>query len=159
LQKSGQRAALWVFGTVLDLGTLGGPQSYGHGLLVRHWPDPHLNHVYVVGESEMPTGGYLGSHAFVYNRGTITDLGMPPGFVNARAYGINRRQEIVGYATDATGTFHAMLWRRGRMYDLNTLVEPGSTCRSLLIAYAINDRGEIVGYGDCKGGGAFKLTP
>ena len=68
---------------------------------------------------------------------------------------------MVGYCLDDVGlTFHAFLYSNGTMTDLNNLISPsfGWTLES---ATAINDNGQIVGYGLGPSGqtDAFLLTP
>lgn len=76
------------------------------------------------------------------------------------AYGINASGQIVGYSTLAGDvTSDAFLYSGGILYDLNSLISPtaGWTLQS---ANAINDSGEIVGYGLNPSGqaDAFLLT-
>ena len=52
-------------------------------------------------------------------------------------------------------TRHAVLWKDGRMVDLNSLIDPSSGW-VLSEANGINDLGQIVGGGSL---GAFILTP
>ena len=51
----------------------------------------------------------------------------------------------VSYGCDS-GDPRAFLWEKGSMIDLNTLTPPGFPL-TLLLAVAINDRGEIGGFG------------
>jgi probable HAF family extracellular repeat protein len=97
--------------------------------------------------------------AFLWQGGTMTGLGSL-GFTFSQANGINASGWIVGSATDVSGApAAALLWQDGASVDLNTLVDDaaGWTLRS---AQAINDRGQIVGYGTVDGQTrAFVLTP
>ena len=54
-----RRATLWISGTARNLGTLGGNNSYGRGLLVGTWPDPGESSIYVIGESEIVPGSFF----------------------------------------------------------------------------------------------------
>lgn len=76
-----------------------------------------------------------GSAAVEY---TILELGSP-GF--SWAADINNRGQVVGHAHTPEGT-RAVLWEDGQMLNLGTL--PGGTYSE---AYAINDRGQVVGWG------------
>lgn len=69
---------------------------------------------------------------------TITDLGTP-GSAQSRAYAINARGHVVGFAATEDGHFHAFLWD-GSLHDLGTL--PGTVESN---AVAINDAGQIAG--------------
>jgi probable HAF family extracellular repeat protein len=119
-----------------------------------------------VGVSATSAGGDVYSHAFLYRNGTMTDLGMPPGFnVGSGALGINAGGQVVGYAySSAAGvgqTERAFLYSSGTMTDLNSLINPGSGW-TLTQATAINDSGQIIGTGYYGGGVSlrgFLLTP
>lgn len=77
------------------------------------------------------------------------------------ASGINNAGQIIGYAVPTRGAAnaHATLWQDGRVYDLNTLIDPNSGWE-LQGAEAINNRGQIVGSGTLQGKPRyFVLTP
>jgi probable HAF family extracellular repeat protein len=151
-------AFLWINGTMMDLGTLGGPQSAADSLVVLHWPQSWpYGATHVVGYAEVPS---LDIHAFHWNSGTMTDLGTLPGDYESRALNINRNKIAVGYSKKASGTRAVMWYTWGpTIIDLNTLLPPGSGW-VLTMAYGINDLGEIVGAG-LHGGvlRGFALTP
>ncbi|MFN7944303.1 MAG: hypothetical protein U0Z53_03050 [Blastocatellia bacterium] len=69
---------------------------------------------------------------------TITDLGTLGG-AQSRAYAINARGHVVGFAATSDDHFHAFLWD-GSLHDLGTL--PGTVESN---AVAINDAGQIAG--------------
>jgi probable HAF family extracellular repeat protein len=107
-------------------------------------------------------GHYLSNtvwHAISYSSGTTTDLGTLGGS-NSWAYGINSAGEIVGDANTATGPDHAYVYKNGTIIDLNSLVDPNSGW-TLQTASAINDNGQIAGWGTNASGQteAFLLTP
>ena len=79
----------------------------------------------------------------------MTDLGTPPGFLDARALALNNSGEVVGEAIPEDfeeEPNHAFLWTEGAMYDLNDLVVEGDEL-FLTSGEDINDRGMIVGQG------------
>jgi probable HAF family extracellular repeat protein len=87
--------------------------------------------------------------AFLYSGGAMQDLG--PG----TAEGINNSGDVVG-----TRGSRAFLYGSGIMYDLSSLLSPGSSW-TLYDATAINNAGQIVGYGlnPARETHAFLLTP
>lgn len=85
-------------------------------------------------------------HAFLWERGKMTDLGdLPGGRDSSEAHGINDRGQVVGMGMVADGE-HAFLWEDGKMTDLGSLW-PGDQSR----AFAINDSGQIVGVSRSRG--------
>lgn len=142
-------AFLWVDGVMNDLGTLGGARSVARGLFVAAWPDPGNNAIFVVGGSEFPGSGVDG-HAFLWHKGTMSDLGTLPGWSFSEAHAINSAQQVVGYVYyDAAGIHneHAVLWdSSGVIADLITLISD-PTWEALEVATAINNAGAIAGWG------------
>lgn len=87
-------------------------------------------------------------------------MGRPQGI----AADINEQGDIVGYVADLdiiTQLIHAFLIRDGVYYDLNTLIPPGKGWDNLIIAWAINNQGWIVGGAARNGqlGHGFLLVP
>src|SRR3989440_177093 len=79
----------------------------------------------------------VGGHAFLWDNGTMTDLGTlggGPYYDYSGAYGINDVGQVVGWTVNATEISRAFLWTNGTMTDLG----PSG-------AYAINNAGKIVG--------------
>jgi probable HAF family extracellular repeat protein len=89
-----------------------------------------------VGASKTAQGDKL--HAFLWEDGTMTDLGTL-GTGESYAWAINNRGQITGYSDTSKGQTHAFLWEGGVMTDLGTLGGKYS------FAYAINDHGQVVG--------------
>ncbi|MBA0084146.1 MAG: Ig-like domain repeat protein, partial [Acidobacteria bacterium Pan2503] len=92
--------------------------------------------------------------AFSWQGGTLNDLGAVGSDTNSGAWGINTKGDIVGIsATNSNailvgpgGGGRAFLRTNGTMYDLTSLLAPG-TSWNLDTAFAINDNGQIVGTG------------
>ena len=159
---TGQHAVLWEKdGSVHDLGNVGGtanPEVLGVGNIAFSIN----NRGQVVGVSAQ--AGNTTTRAFLWTRETgMTDLGTFPGDVNSAGLSINNDGDVVGGSIDgdvATGNPHPFLWHHGKMTDLNRLV-PDSPLL-LLVAFAINDVGEIAGFGVQTSTGdihAFLATP
>jgi probable HAF family extracellular repeat protein len=131
-------AFLYSNGVMSELGTLGG---WSMALGINDASQ-------VVGCYSTNGGGVL--HAFLYSNGTMTSLG------GGVAYGINNAGQVVGQ----NGVNHAFLYSNGVMTDLNSLIDPASGW-TLEDANAINDNGQIVGYGIGPDGNAdaYLLTP
>ncbi len=138
-----------------DLGTLGGSFSIGFGINQAG---------IVVGLSNTadisPTTGEPIDHAFLADATGMHDLGTVPGYENSSAEAINDLNQVVGIIGNAPPDFHAMIWDSTHgMRDLNTLISPRLGWL-LQAARAINNRGQIVGWGLHHGRlHAFLLRP
>jgi probable HAF family extracellular repeat protein len=136
--------------TMADLGTFGGQESSASG----------VNDSDAVVGYAVTSGGQ--AHAFLYTNTVLFDLGVLGGLESA-ANAINNKGQIVGYFTflngGATNT-HAFYYDGKTMYDLNVWLPAGSPWTELTSAQAINDLGQITGYGQIGGQThAFLITP
>jgi probable HAF family extracellular repeat protein len=104
-------------------------------------------------------GGTSILHPVLWQDGTRLGLGTL-GFTFGSALDINESGQVVGNLTNISGSPQAaFLWQAGVMTDLNSLIDPASGW-VLRSAEAINDRGEIVGFGTFGGQTrAFLLSP
>jgi probable HAF family extracellular repeat protein len=114
----------------------------------------------IVGQSDgTATGGLW--HAVSWNAANnIQDLGVLPGGNYSIAFGVNDSGVVVGYGNISTNAPHAMVWTAAQgMQDLNNLI-PANTGWVLINANAINNVGQITGYGSVGGHNhGFLLTP
>lgn len=154
VNPNGAHAVLWERdGSVVDLGTLGGPHNVADAINDRGE---------VVGTSTSSKDGNI--HAFLWTREKgMQDLGTFPGAIATVppcCRTINDRGEVVGFSIDSMFNFRAFLWRDKKLIDLNTLI-PTDSPLYLQQALSINDAGEIVGQGVTKSGElhAFLATP
>ncbi len=119
----------------------------------------------VVGDAPFSNG----SHPVLWHGGTTIDLGVlgtdSRGGSSGTARGINSLGQVVGGSSypGNSGYYynqHAFLWKNGTLVDLNTFLA-SDTKWKLYEATAINDSGQIVGFGTYNGepGHAFLLTP
>jgi probable HAF family extracellular repeat protein len=87
-------------------------------------------------------------HAFLWQKGVMSDLGVLPGDANSNGNGINDRGQVVGGSFTLNAiSGRPFLWQNGVMTDLNTLIKLGSTSLTLAYANDINSRGEILATG------------
>ncbi len=142
-------AFLWSNGSMQDIGSLGGSTSQANGINASGD---------VVGWSY--TANDAAQHAFFYSNGGLQDLGTLGSGSTSQAFGINAGGQIVGSSDIGGSVTHAFIYSGGSMMDLNDYLI-GSTGWTLSIATAINDAGQIAGYGTNPSGQshAFLLKP
>ncbi len=164
-------AVLWEDGTPLNLGSLGGRSEAG-AINVKGQ---------IVGTSSV--GG--NDHAFFWQDGKMFDLGTLPGDTSSRALAINKRGQILGYSGSfhpflweggvmqalslpccaqqlndkgailgSDRTAGAWVWEEGNVTWLGPMF-PGTPYQLRTYATAINNRGQVVGYGISAGDVAF----
>ena len=116
---------------MVDLGGFGGTCTMALGL---------NNGGQVIGQSNVAGDGY--ARAFLWQNGSLRDLGGSLGGNGTSAIVINERGDVAGTASlPGEITIHATLWRYGRkMTDLGTVgTDPCS------IAHGLNEKGQVVG--------------
>lgn len=113
--------------TVTDLGTLGGATSIALGINDRGQ---------VVGGAQTAHGV---THAFLWERGRMTDLGAAAPDAISIARAVNNIGQAVGESSVPHGPMHALIWQHGRATDWGTLGDSGGAVN------AINDHGQVVG--------------
>jgi probable HAF family extracellular repeat protein len=162
-----RHAAMWAEGRVLDLGTLGGPNSS------VAWPVKNNNGI-IAGISQLAAPDPLGERwscagffpgatgvgricrGFAWEDGTMRELPTLGG-TNGFAAGANNRGEITGWAENTTRDptctppqvlqFRPVVWGPGRREMRELPLLPGDSSGA---ATAINDRGQAIGIsGSC----------
>jgi probable HAF family extracellular repeat protein len=146
---------------LIDLGTLGGPNSNTTAPFFEGISVPTLGQDGTfAGESETSTpdpfnpncfnSDCLASHAIKWKGGVRTDLGALPGpaGLSSATTWISGTGLIVGLSENGeidpfTGvpSVHGALWKGGEIFDLGTLKRGYES-----VANAVNDVGEVVGY-------------
>jgi probable HAF family extracellular repeat protein len=142
---------------LVDLGTLGGPHSYGS---VNGEGFALLNNSGVVASSADlsspdPNAAFFcyvpdcfQAHAAMWKDGVITDLDALPtnnnsaaGSINARGWATGQSQTSVIDPVVGIPEFRAVLWKDGEIIDLGTL-ETGTESLGIYV----NDAGQVIGF-------------
>ena len=160
-----QRAFVWTEATgMVDLGDLGGGTAIAtavsaNGLIVGSSP-----------AAGQPVGE---THAFIWDNGAMTDLGVLPGaggpgvfgpeLVSTAASGVNSAGQVVGNSFPGSVTPGPFLWQGGVMTNLNDLLDAASVAAGWVITEAgdINEQGQIAGTARSSAGAirAVLLSP
>jgi probable HAF family extracellular repeat protein len=133
-------ATLWKRGQAIDLGTLGGYESFAYGL---------NNHGEAVGGATNTTPDELYGfgtqlRAFVFRDGEMHDLGTLGG-PDAFATSINDQNQISGCSLNDDLSNLPFLWQNGKMIELGTF---GGTNGC---AFLVNNHGQVIGQSDLSG--------
>jgi probable HAF family extracellular repeat protein len=139
------RAFLWRRGESRDLGTLGGPDSFGGAVNERG----QVAGVSYTSSVPDPTTGQPPSDPFLWQHGRMRDLGNLGGSVPIfdGVVALNDRGQVAGQSGLAGDqTAHPYLWTGTRMIDLGTLGGDNGS------ASALDDHGTVVGTADLADG-------
>lgn len=141
---------------IIDLGTLGGPISYGsvNGYGFRILNDSGVVASYADLAVPDPNASFFcyadcfQAHAFQWKNGVITDLGALPENNNSAAASINSRGWATGQSQSSTidpvlgfPEFRAVLWKHGQIVDLGTL-DSGTESLGIFV----NDAAQVIGF-------------
>ncbi len=150
-----QTAFLWDRGRLLNLGTLGGPDSAAAAAKSFNFAaiDSETADYSRQGEDVCAFGTHLQCLAAIWKSGQLTALQLLPGGNNSYALDMNDRGQVVGFsdtdvydpdcaaATTAGFRFESAIWEpNGRVRQLAPL--DGDTVAN---AFGINNRGQVVG--------------
>jgi probable HAF family extracellular repeat protein len=141
----GPHAFVYSNGTMKDLGIIPGtPGNSGSQATAIN------NAGTIVGYAEINTTSGTSDPVMWDPDGTIHDLGsLPGGYPDSggAAYGINNANQVVGSAYNASGDQVGMIYERGQMLDLNTLIDQ-TTGWNIDSAIAISNTGVILAEAD-----------
>ena len=141
---------------LFDLGTLGGPISYGsvNGVGFRLLNDSGTVASYADLAVPDPNASFFcyadcyQAHASLWKHGAIRDLGALPENNNSAAGSINSRGWATGQSQSSTidpvlgfPEFRAVLWKHGQIIDLGTL-DSGTESLGVFV----NDAGQVIGF-------------
>ena len=154
----GPHAVLWENGSPIALGSLGGTMV-GVAAGINDAGE-------VIGgadlASEIPGFPGVQVHGFVWTAAKgMADIGTLGTDFSSVPTSINNKGEVVGGSCDDMGNCRAFLWQNNAMTDLNTLI-PADSPLYLVLPWAVNDAGQIVGMGVVNSTGdvhAFIATP
>lgn len=125
-------------GVMTDIGDLGGDKASANAINEQGQ---------VVGYSQIYDPDFYRTHAFIWENGDMSDLGVLPGEVNSAANDINEYGQIVGSSSHQMeaypflSVYRPCLWDNGQIIDLGL---PQGYARG--VATSINNDGTIVGW-------------
>jgi probable HAF family extracellular repeat protein len=144
-------AFLWQSGVMRDLGTIGdGPDS------IAYWVNEsgQVAGFSYISSTPNPLTGVPPAHPFLWENGTMHDLGTIGGTQVFQLNGLNKRGQVIGSMTLAdedSRHVHPFLWNGKALLNLGTFGGDFGEANWL------NDAGEVVGHADtsfaCSSGG------
>ncbi|MCI0539255.1 MAG: hypothetical protein L0Z50_28955 [Verrucomicrobiales bacterium] len=159
------KAVLWKDRQMIDLGTLGGDQSYAHAINKRDqvvgWALDGVTSSAKIW-SDYPHPFATQQRAALWENGSAQDLGTLGGPC-AWALGINEAGQVIGQSLTAVATggqkqVGEVRWTRpvaGFIWQNGTMVDLGNLGGTWVLPQRINQRGQVVGFATLRGDGSF----
>lgn len=91
-------------------------------------------------------------HAQIWDNGKLTDLGIPAGYANSIARGVNDRGGVVGWVVSSKNPVDSRATSTAFVFDGRSLRLLGTLGGKSSQALAINSKGEIAGVADTPNG-------
>ncbi len=132
------QAVLWDGATISGLGTLGGDNSYAHGINANGD---------IVGVSQLSDG--TTTRAFFSASGPLSDLGTLGG-VRSHAYAINEQRHVVGVADTSVGMPHAFLFKLNAQGQVDERIDLGELGGGNSYGFDINNSDVVVGTSNAR---------
>jgi probable HAF family extracellular repeat protein len=95
--------------------------------------------------SDINDRGQIVGSQYLWDNGTVTNLGFLPGANFTNAKGINNLGQVVGSSGILNNSSSAFIWQNGVMSDLGTISSPDCPGCYYSSAKDINDRGQVIG--------------
>jgi probable HAF family extracellular repeat protein len=136
------RSFLWQDGVKVDLGTLGGPDTFAYEFNERG----QIAGFSYTNYAPNSTTGVPTVDPFFWDKGKMVDIGTLGGTYGT-PYWINSRGQVIGSSNMAGDqTSHAFIWDREKgIQDLGTFGGSNGA------AYKVNDSGQVIGTADFPG--------
>jgi probable HAF family extracellular repeat protein len=153
-------ATIFANGGATPLGTLAGPPVNSDFPFASSRANAVNDQGQIVGSSSIRSGDPSATHAFLYDNGKMIDVGTPglPSGIsnpNSTAVDINNAGQIVGVSSgflpSGASVAEAFLYDHGSVTNLSALSEVLSAGWKIDAVSAINNLGQIVGYGTING--------
>jgi probable HAF family extracellular repeat protein len=146
---SGTTALLWCGGKPIELSPLHGfSSSIGNAISADGTVAGYSSDLAKTGQQWWA----VRTHACLWRDGKTIDLGVPPGCVLSRAYAMNDRGQVVGWALTKSNKMRACLWENGVARDLGVWGDG-----TVSTADGINNSGQIACDSDDSRGGLHSL--
>jgi probable HAF family extracellular repeat protein len=146
------RGFWWEKGVMQELATLGGTHAFANSVnergLAVGWAETDVHDPTCTGVQVLQFHGAL----WDLKKGTVKALRPFPGDSSAAATGINARGQVIGISGDCDQAIGRLSARRAVLWEGDRVIEiPNLGGTSWHTPWAINARGDVVGFGNPEG--------